>query len=52
MEDDSTPFLDRMNEVCEQQVASQEYIPIVVNEEIIKSLQPDEVGLALIGVSK
>lgn len=43
IEEDSTPFLDRMNDVCEQQVASQEYISVIVNEEIIRSLQPDEV---------
>ena len=43
MEEDSTPFLDKMNDVCEMQVASQDYMPIVINEEIVRSLQPDEV---------
>jgi len=44
---DTTPFIDKMNQVCEMQVASQDYIPIVVNESIIKSLSTDEVTLNL-----
>jgi len=43
MEEESTPFLDRMSDVCEQQLTSTEYIPVTIDEEIIKSLQPDEV---------
>jgi len=40
---DSTPFIDKMNQVCEMQVASQDYVPIVVNETIVRSLNSDEI---------
>ncbi len=40
---DSTPFVNKMNQVCEMQVASQDYIPIVVNEAIIRSMSREEV---------
>ena len=43
LEEESTPFLDKMNEVCEMQMTTQEYIPITVSENIIKSMEPDEV---------
>ena len=42
---DSTPFIDKMNQVCEMQVASQDYIPIVVNEQIVRSMNSDEVNI-------
>jgi len=42
---DSTPFIDKMNQVCEMQVASQDYIPIVVNETIVRSMNTDEVKI-------
>jgi len=42
---DSTPFIDKMNQVCEMQVASQDYIPIVVNETIVRSMNTDEVRI-------
>eukprot|EP00828_Plagiopyla_frontata_P043467 TRINITY_DN678_c0_g1_i2.p1 TRINITY_DN678_c0_g1~~TRINITY_DN678_c0_g1_i2.p1 ORF type:complete len:953 (-),score=153.20 TRINITY_DN678_c0_g1_i2:31-2889(-) len=40
---ESTPFFMKMNEVCEQQVANEDYIPIVLDEDIIKTLNPEEV---------
>ena len=41
-DDESSPFFDKMNEVCELQMTSQDYIPITVGENIIRSFEPDE----------
>ena len=38
-----TPFLNKMNEVCEMQLTASSYIPIILNEDIIKSLTLEEV---------
>ena len=35
----------KMNEICEQQVANEEYIPIILDESIAKTLHPEEVKI-------
>ena len=40
---DSTPFIEKMNEVCELQLTTQEYIPIVLEENVLKTLTAEEV---------
>ena len=42
---ESTPFIDKMMEVCEMQTTQNEYIDIILDENILKTLQPDEVLL-------
>lgn len=41
--DDGSPFNDRLAEVCDMQITSHEYIPVVVDERIIKSMKYEEV---------
>ena len=40
---DITPFIEKMNEVCELQLTTQEYIPIVLEENVLKTLTAEEV---------
>jgi len=35
--------MDRVNQVCDMQVTSNEYIPVVVDEKIIRSMKHEEV---------
>lgn len=41
-------FFEKMNEVCELQMTSQEYIPITLSEDLIQTLSPEEVNIILI----
>lgn len=40
---ESSPFIEKMNEVCEFQLTSQEYNPIILDEHILRTLTPEEV---------
>lgn len=40
---ESSPFIDKMNEICELQLTSEEYNPIILDENLLKTLMPEEV---------
>jgi hypothetical protein len=42
-EDENSPFMNKIKEVFETQVTAQEYIPIMLDRELVKSLEPEEV---------
>jgi hypothetical protein len=40
---ENSPFMNKIKEVFETQVTAQEYIPIMLDRELVKSLEPEEV---------